>query len=392
MRVRACGVDIASTVPSRVSLLQARLPHSVSKEVLEQHVPRAYLYETPDSIALCDFVSAARGAFGAILSSAIEALHLAISSSPDAKAVQRQRVPLKGYLHKQSHASAKWLRRWFVLENGALRYAKKQGGKVKGMMTFTDLSTVRIVPESPLPYVFLVDNGVPNQYMYLQAESPLKLQAWVSTVRKHMGIIQHEPDDFNAWGMWPGSSTHPGTDPAQEAEAQAKAEAKSPKKSKKKGKKSKKKKGWFKKGKKGKKAAAAAAAENEENSDHEYELVARAPGFLPPRLSGSISRRSKFMKKWSKQYGVLDDGELVIYAKRHGSVKAAIELDAQTRVKRAEDVRVNCIHVFKSKKEQMYLQASDEESFNKWYTALRQHVAHIKTKKPQQSQSSDDDD
>ena len=84
------------------------------------------------------------------------------------------------------------------------------------------------------------------------------------------------------------------------------------------------------------------------------------------------------MKKWEKCYGVLDDGELVVYNKRHGNVKASMELDGQTRVKRAENVRVNCIHVHKTKKEQMYLQAPDDASFAKWFRGLRQHVHYAK--------------
>ena len=101
--------------------LKTRLPMSVATELLNKHVPRQYLFDSSDTLALCDYIGAARGEFGPILSSAIEQLHLAISASPDAQHLARQRVPLKGFLHKQSHQSSKWLKRWFVLEDGCIR-------------------------------------------------------------------------------------------------------------------------------------------------------------------------------------------------------------------------------------------------------------------------------
>eukprot|EP01080_Neovahlkampfia_damariscottae_P009639 gene9639-1843_t len=91
----------------------------------------------------------------------------------------------KGFLTKRGSHWKTWKKRFFILENGKLKYFKSEKDKKEaGFLVIDDKSTVEIIEESDYKNTFKITTG--NRVLDVYAESESDMVQWIFALRANI--------------------------------------------------------------------------------------------------------------------------------------------------------------------------------------------------------------
>ncbi|CAG9316749.1 unnamed protein product [Blepharisma stoltei] len=84
---------------------------------------------------------------------------------------------MEGFLKKWTNYVYGWRKRYFVLQNGVLKYCKKKGGTLKGTIVLNNSQ----IQSHTNPKRFIITTGVSS--IHFKAENPIQANKWITALR-----------------------------------------------------------------------------------------------------------------------------------------------------------------------------------------------------------------
>lgn len=111
-------------------------------------------------------------------------------------------VTIEGYLKKWTNFISRWKERYFLVENGQLRYSETKNGPLKGTISLK-ASTITMDPNDPLRITIMYD----RKELVLRAASIIDKYRWVKALRDNQdqGTGDQSPSKADSLNQLPNT-------------------------------------------------------------------------------------------------------------------------------------------------------------------------------------------